>query len=91
MIPEKLINDSENKYERTIELMYAAISIFLTTTYKKVSKEFMDDLWELVDKKYLLSLPYPAAIKDQKYLTDILDDSGNIVDFTDVHRAKSGW
>lgn len=91
MIPEKLIDDSENKYERTIELMYEACSIFLTATYKKVSKEFMNDLWRIVDKKYLVTLPYPAQVKDQRYLTDILDDKGNIVDFVDVHRVKSGW
>ena len=38
MIPEKFISESKNKYERTIELMYEAVSIFLTTTYKKVAK-----------------------------------------------------
>jgi len=91
MIPEKLINDSRDKYEKTIELLYAAISIFLTTSYKKISQSQMHDLWQKVDKKYLLSLPYPAPVKDQKYLTDVLDEKGNIVDFADIHRAKSGW
>ena len=46
MIPEKLIDESENRYERTIELMYEAVSIFLTAVYKKVSKEFMNELWK---------------------------------------------
>ena len=91
MIPEKLIIESKNKYEKTIELMYKAISIFLTTTYKKVSQEFMNELWQKVDMKFLLTLPYPAKVKEQKYLTDILDDKGNIVDFVDIHRQKSGW
>ena len=91
MIPDKLINESENKYERTIELMYEAVSIFITTVYKKVSKEFMNNLWKQVDMKYLLSLPYPAEVKDQKYLTDMTNEDGNIVDFVAVHRAKSGW
>lgn len=91
MIPEKLITESKNKYEKTIELMYEAISIFLTTTYKKVSKEFMNELWHKVDMKYLLTLPYPAKVKEQKYLTDLTDEKGNIVDFVDVHREKSGW
>lgn len=91
MIPEKLINESENKYERTIELMYEAVSVFLTTTYKKVSKEFMGELWKEADMKYLLTLPYPANIKDQRYLTDLTDENGNIVDFVDIHRKKSGW
>jgi hypothetical protein len=83
MIPEKLIDDSENKYEKTIELMYEAISIFLTATFKKVSPEFMKDLWSSIDMNYLLSLPYPAELKEQKYLTDIVDSNGNITDFTD--------
>jgi hypothetical protein len=89
MIPEKLITESENKYEAIIKLMYEAISIFLTTTYKKVSNEFMNELWHRVDLKYLLTLPYPAKVKDQKYLTDVLDDKGNIVDFDDVHKASA--
>ena len=91
MIPEKLIDESENKYERTIELMYEAVSIFLTTVYKKVTKELMNELWKQVDMKYLLALPYPAELKDQKYLTDLADEKGNIVDFVDIHRGKSGW
>ncbi|MCC6185557.1 MAG: hypothetical protein IT256_00240 [Chitinophagaceae bacterium] len=88
MIPEKLILESKNKYEKTIELMYEAISIFLTTTYKKISEDFMSDLWHKVDMKYLLTLPYPAKVKEQKYLTDVLDDKGNIVDFGDIHKAS---
>jgi len=91
MIPEKFINDSENRYEKTIEIMYDAVSIFLTTTYKKITREFMNALWHQADKKYLLTLPYPAEVKDQKYLTDVLDDKGNVVSLVDIHRAKSGW
>jgi|GEM_PF-2463311 len=89
MIPEKLIDVSNSKYEKTIELIYDAISIFLTATYKKISKEFMSELWHHVDMKYLLSLPYPAQAKDQRYLTDIDDGKGNIIDFVDIHREKS--
>jgi hypothetical protein len=89
MIPEKLINDVENKYEKTTELIYEAVSIFLTATYKKVTKEFMSELWQKVDKKYLLTLPYPAKVKDQRYLTDMYDEKDNIVTFDDVHRASA--
>jgi len=91
IIPEKLITDCENKYEKTIDLMFEAVSIFLTTVYKKVSKEFMIALRKKVDMKYLLALPYPAELKDQKYLTDLIDDKGNVVDFVAIHREKSGW
>lgn len=90
-IPQILIDNAESKYERSFELMYEAISIFLINTYKKISKEFMNSLWGSVDKAYLLSLPYPAQVKDQRYLTDIFDKDGNIVDFVDVYRVKSGW
>jgi hypothetical protein len=50
--------------------MYEAIAIFLTSTYKKVTSEFMNELCNNVDLEYLLSLPYPAPFKEQKYLSD---------------------
>jgi hypothetical protein len=91
VIPEKLINEPESKYEKTIELMYEAVSIFLTSTYKKVGKELMSELWKQIDMKYLLALPYPAAVEDQKYLTDIRDEKGNIVDWVDTVAKDFNW
>ena len=70
IIPMKVIKEAEAPLLRTIELIYEAIKIFFTTTYKKVTPEFMDNLWKEVDLKYLLSLPYPAPLEEQKYVGD---------------------
>ena len=72
IVPVQTIDDSADKHLRTIELMYEAIALYLTTTYKKITKEFMSQLWQEVDLSYLLSLPYPAPFKEQKYLIDEL-------------------
>jgi len=64
------IKGAENPYLRTIELIFKALGLFLTSTYKKITPEFMDGLWNQVDLDYLLSLPYPAPFSEQKYLID---------------------
>lgn len=79
IIPLKLIQEAENPLLKTIELMYESVKIFLTTTYKKVSSEFMDELWKQIDLDYLLSLPYPAPLNEQKYIGDVVKPDG-IVD-----------
>lgn len=78
LIPMKLIVNSKEPYKKTIELIFEAIKIFLTTNYKKVTKSDFDKLWEKIDHEYLLSLPYPAPIKEQRYLTDIILPSGDV-------------
>ena len=70
LIPIQVIEAAQDKYLKTIELIFEAIALFMTSTYKKVKKEFMKQLWEKVDIKYLLSLPYPAPFEEQKYLLD---------------------
>lgn len=70
LIPLICIQEAENPLLKTVELMYEAIKKFLTTTYKKVTPELMDELWKQVDLDYLLSLPYPALLADQKYVGD---------------------
>jgi len=75
----KHIRESENPLLKTIELMYEAIKIFLTTTYnKKITSEFMDELWKQVDLEYLLSLPYPAPLEEQKYTGHVLKSNEQI-------------
>ena len=69
-VPLKEIVESNNPLLRTIELFYEGIKLFFVKNYKKVDEKFMDDLWVKVDLDYLLSLPYPANIKDQKYVGD---------------------
>ena len=80
IIPMKLIDNSSHPYLRTIELIYEAITIFLTRTYKKISQEDMDALWRGIDLEFLLSLPYPAPVAEQKYLADIVLPNGEVQD-----------
>ncbi|MBO9151155.1 hypothetical protein ACFOTA_02980 [Chitinophaga sp. GCM10012297] len=69
---------SEDPYRKTITLMYEAIKAFFTSIYKKVSPDFMDELFEELDFAYLMSLPYPAPFEDQKYVGDsIVPGEGN--------------
>lgn len=72
VVPLKLITDTNNPHRRTIEIIYEAVKIFFTSTYKSVSTEFMDELWKEIDLDYLLSLPYPAPLNEQKYVGDYL-------------------
>jgi hypothetical protein len=78
LIPLKCIQEAKNPLLETIELMYEAIKIFITTTYKKVTPELMDELWKEVDLEYLLSLPYPAPLAEQKYVGDKVKPDGTI-------------
>lgn len=50
--------------------MYEAIKLFFTRTYKKISPEFMDELWNQINLDYLLSLSYPAPFAEQRYFLD---------------------
>ena len=78
LLPLVCIQEAENPLLKTIELMYEAIKIFFTTTYKKITPELMDELWKDVDLNYLLSLPYPASLAEQKYADDVLNKDGTI-------------
>ncbi|ANE51069.1 hypothetical protein [Flavisolibacter tropicus] len=44
LIPMQLIDAASDKQLKTIELMYEGIALFLTSTYKTVSTEFMKQL-----------------------------------------------
>ncbi|HEY5408670.1 MAG TPA: hypothetical protein VIJ92_16360 [Ginsengibacter sp.] len=74
----KPIEDTKNPLLKTIELIYEAIKNFITTTYKKVNSELMDELWKQVDLDYLLSLPYPAPLSEQKYVGDRIRPEGTV-------------
>jgi hypothetical protein len=69
-IPLKEIKESDAPLLKTIELLYEGIKLFFVKNFKKIDEKFMDDLWLKVDLNYLLSLPYPAELKDQKYVGD---------------------
>ncbi|RAJ05512.1 hypothetical protein LX64_02672 [Chitinophaga skermanii] len=70
IIPFDFIRDADDPKLETIKLMFRAIKLFVTSTYKKVKPEVIDELWNEIDLNYLLSLPYPAPIDEQKYFVD---------------------
>jgi hypothetical protein len=70
LIPIEEIKASPQPYLKTIELLYEAIKIFLTNTYKKVTPALMDELWGNLDLEYLLSIPYPVSYEEQQYVGD---------------------
>lgn len=80
LIPLKLLNGVDDPYLRTIELLFEALKIFFTTIYKSVTSKDMQELWDKIDIEYLSSLPYPAKIHHQKYVGDLLDSEGKVVD-----------
>ena len=80
LIPMKLIQESSHPYLRTIELMWEAITLFFTKNYKKISPGGMSELWKKINLDFLLSLPYPAPLIDQKYITDTVTDQGEVKD-----------
>ena len=70
LVPLKLIDLSHGSALTTIELLYQSLKLFLVSTYKKITSEFLDSLWQKVDLNYLLSLPYPAPGNEQKFVGD---------------------
>jgi hypothetical protein len=64
------VQEAENPLLKTVELMYEAIKLFFTKTYKKISPEFMDELWNQIDVNYLLSYHY--LIRQRSQSKDIL-------------------
>ena len=86
LVPLKLLNNMENPYLKTIELMYDALTIFFTTTYRTVTPQDMQSLWNKIDLDKLLRLLYPASLPDQKYVADVLGRDGKVVDALEQFR-----
>ena len=70
IVPIQVLDTAGDKYLKTIELMFEAITLFLTSNYKKITADFMAEVWKKADLEYLHSLPYPAPFEDQKYPGD---------------------
>lgn len=69
-IPLDTIQQSDEPYMKTIELMYEGIFLYFTAFHKSIHAHFMQDLWEKINFDYLFSLPYPADITEQQYIGD---------------------
>ena len=77
LIPMKLVKNVDEPYYSTIGLIQDAVTLFFTTTYKKVTKQKMDNFWKDTDYAYLLSLPYPAPLAEQRFLSDVVHPDGS--------------
>jgi len=73
IIPLKLIRESDDLLFTTVQLMYEALTIFLTTTFKSIKRDEIDDLWMQVDLDYIFSIEFPAPFNEQKYVGDSND------------------
>lgn len=78
LIPLKSILESDDHFLKTITLMYEALTLFFTSTYRKITQHFMQELWAKVDLDYLRSLPYPAPLEEQQYVGDRIGDDGSV-------------
>lgn len=78
IIPLKLIENEGNTLDSILIVLQQGLTLFFTETFRKVSKTSMEDCWKKVDMGYLRSLPYPAPLKEQKYVGDILRDDGTL-------------
>ncbi|MES2619046.1 MAG: hypothetical protein V4613_14310 [Bacteroidota bacterium] len=78
LLPLIVIQEAQNPQLKTIELIYEALVMFVITNYKKVKIPYMNELWNQVDVTYLLSLPYPAPLSDQRYVGDTINSDGSI-------------
>jgi hypothetical protein len=61
---------NDKPLENIISLYFQIISLFFLSNYKSISKDYMLDLKEKLDWDYLLSISYPAAFSEQKYVGD---------------------
>jgi hypothetical protein len=78
LIPLKLIDESDNKYLKTIQLMQEALGLFFNKKARKGEKKYITDLWQKVDYEYLLTLTYPAPLTEQKYISDKINSNGDV-------------
>lgn len=79
LIPLKLLDGVPDPYLKTIELIFEALTIFFTTNFKTIERSDMEELWKKIDINYLRTLPYPAPLAEQKYVTDMIDKNGDVV------------
>ena len=61
---------TNNTSMKIIELFFEAVKLFFIKNYKRIKSDFFDELWQMIDLPYLLNLPYPAPIKEVKYIGD---------------------
>jgi len=69
-IPLEEVFRTKNVVKNLVELYFEAFRQFFTLNYKRIRPEIFVDLKKKIDWTYLNSLPYPAAINEQRYIGD---------------------
>ena len=64
------IYENDQPLENIVSLYFQIISLFFLSNYRTISADYMLELKEKLDWDYLLALPYPAPLFEQKYVGD---------------------
>lgn len=70
-IPLIEIQSSDNAFKKTVDLLLDAAELFLIQTYKKMTQQAIREEYKKIDWEYILSLPYPAEVSEQRYIGDM--------------------
>lgn len=70
-IPLIEIQSSNNAFKKTVDLLLDAIELFLTDNYKKMTQQTISEEYKKIDWEYILSIPYPAEVSEQRYIGDM--------------------
>jgi hypothetical protein len=66
------VYENDKPVENIVSLYFQIISIFFLSYYKRIEPEYMMEMKEKIDWDHLLAIPYPAPVKEQKYVGDNL-------------------
>jgi hypothetical protein len=61
---------NDTPMDNIVGIYYQIISLFFMSNYESLSEQFMLELKKKLDWDYLLALPYPAPVEEQKYVGD---------------------
>jgi hypothetical protein len=78
IVPLKLVQVQNDGFDGIVDILQQCLDIFVVNTYKKITKEMMNNIWMQIDHDYLRSLPYPAPLSEQQYVGDIRRSDGSI-------------
>lgn len=70
-IPYEEVFKNDTIVKNVVCLYFEAFKQFFTRNYKKIPPEYFNQIEQKIDWKYILSLPYPVEIRDQRYVGDI--------------------
>jgi hypothetical protein len=64
MVPFDVIVSSDNQSVTFLMLLYKALGLFLQRQFKRISGEFLDEVWSKIDFEYIESIVVPLSADD---------------------------